>query len=96
MNLNNPPNAIQGAKLKGMGLVAGVADMTYLMPNAALVFIEFKTEEKTSKQSKAQIEWANLVRSLGFRYEIVRTFNDFQILITSCNTTTIAPFAPNL
>jgi hypothetical protein len=38
MNYNNPKNAIHGAILKGLGLVAGVADMTYLSP-AGVVLI---------------------------------------------------------
>ena len=50
MNHNNPRNAINGSLLKTMGMVAGVADMTYLHPDG-VKFIEFKVDG--GKQSEA-------------------------------------------
>ena len=51
-NFNNPRNAIQGAKLKTMGLVSGVADLT-LLHKSKTYFFELKTT--TGRQSKSQI-----------------------------------------
>ena len=51
LNLNNPRSRSNGFFLKGIGLTAGVADMTYLSPKGA-VFLEFKTPK--GKQSLSQ------------------------------------------
>jgi len=80
---NNPPNAIQGAMLKSMGLTKGVADLVYLLPFGKVLFIEMKTE--TGTQSKEQIAWQVLVESLGFEYVICRSFEQFKELINSKN-----------
>lgn len=78
MNYNNPKNAIHGAILKGLGLVAGVADMTYL-GNNGVVLIEMKYDK--GRQSTAQIEWQKTVESAGYRYEIIRSFEEFKELM---------------
>jgi hypothetical protein len=78
MNYNNPKNALHGAILKGLGLVAGVADMTYLSPRG-VVLIEMKWDN--GKQSPVQIEWQRKVQAAGYRYEVVRTFEEFKQLI---------------
>ena len=73
LNHNNAANAVQGAILKGMGMVAGVADMTYL--TNPVTFIEFKVGK--GRQSEAQKNWQQLVESRGYRYIIVRSHADF-------------------
>jgi len=78
MNYNNPKNAIHGAILKGLGLVAGVADMTYLSPSG-VVLIEMKYEK--GRQSPVQVEWQSKVEAAGYRYEIIRSFEEFKELI---------------
>lgn len=79
-NYNNPPNKIAGAMLKGQGLIAGVADLTYLSPKG-LIYIEMKNED--GKQSAAQKEFQQKVELLGYQYHIIRSFNEFQNLIKS-------------
>jgi len=79
MNYNNPPNKIQGAILKGMGLVAGVADMSLLVPDGKIAFIEFKTSE--GRQSPKQIEFQTVCDKLGTPYHIARSLQDFQNII---------------
>jgi len=74
MNHNNPRNAINGSLLKTMGLVAGVADMTYLHPDG-VKFIEFKVDG--GRQSEAQKNWQALVESKGYTYHIIRTTKEF-------------------
>lgn len=78
MNHNTPRNAIDGVKLKAMGLVAGVADMTFLYDSKAY-FIELKT--KTGKQSPKQIEWQKTVSMQRFSYTVVRSLDEFKDLI---------------
>lgn len=79
MNHNTPRNAIDGVKLKAMGLVAGVADMTFLHNNKAY-FIELKT--KTGKQSPNQIDWQKTISNEGFQYHIIRSLDEFKDLIS--------------
>ena len=74
---NTPRNAIDGARLKGMGMVAGVADMCYL--GSVPVFIEFKLPD--GKQSDKQCWWQGVIQQAGYRYEIIRNFNQFKTLI---------------
>lgn len=74
MNHNNPRDAKHGAQLKVMGMVKGVADMTYLSKGGP-VFLEFKTEK--GKQSPAQKDWQALVENAGYRYCVVRSFEEF-------------------
>ena len=80
MNYNNPKNALHGAILKGIGLVAGVADMTYLSPRG-VIFLELKFGD--GKQSAAQIEWQRKVEASGYRYEVVRDFEEFKKIISN-------------
>jgi hypothetical protein len=60
--------------LRSIGLVAGVADMTYLHPGG-VVFLEFKALK--GRQSVLQIEWQARVLSVGCKYAIIKTIEDF-------------------
>lgn len=80
MNHNTPKNAIDGARLKAMGMVSGVADMTLLYKGRAY-FLEFKIP--IGKQSDKQKEWEQLIISQGFRYVIIRSIDDFLGFINS-------------
>jgi len=74
MNFNNPQNARHGMHLRSIGLVAGVADMTYLHPDG-VVFLEFKALK--GRQSVLQIEWQARVMSVGCKYEIIKSIEEF-------------------
>ena len=77
-NLNNSKNKIDGARNKAKGLIAGRSDMVlYYQSNA--IMIEFKTSD--GSQSAGQKEWASLVTSQGFQYHIIRSLDEFQMLI---------------
>lgn len=81
--------------LKAEGLTAGVADTFLAVPSGRWhgLFIEFKKEvleldDKSGKlhkrktyQEPAQKTWQKLVEAQGFRYEIVRNFEEFNKLI---------------
>jgi hypothetical protein len=65
-------------KLKSTGVVAGVSDLIVLLPNRCL-FIEVKTE--IGRQSDKQKEFEQIVKNLGFDYQLVRSLDDFLTFI---------------
>jgi hypothetical protein len=58
-----------------MGVVAGVADMMYLS-DTGLIAIEFKTI--TGRQSDVQKRWQETIEAAGYRYYIIRSFEQFK------------------
>ena len=72
---NNSGGKFEGAIMKAMGVVARVADMMYLS-DAGLIALEFKTP--TGRQSPAQKEWQAVIEAAGYRYVIIRTFEEFK------------------
>lgn len=76
---NTPRNKIDGARLKAMGMVAGVSDMIYLRVNLSPLCLEFKTD--TGRQSPDQVRWQSVAESLGCEYRIIRTFDEFKSAI---------------
>jgi len=74
MNHNNPRDARQGAQLKVMGMISGVADMTYLS-KSGVIFLEFKATKGV--QSAKQKWWQSQVKAAGYRYYIIKSFEDF-------------------
>jgi len=80
---NNSQNAIKGALNKSMGVLPGVADMAFIRPNGAILWIEWKTP--TGSQSKQQIEWQQTVTQLGHEYVVVRSEQEFLSVIEKYN-----------
>jgi hypothetical protein len=78
LNLNNPRSASNGFFLKSIGLTAGVADMT-LLSNKGVIFLEFKTQ--IGKQSLSQKWWQSVVEEAGYRYEIIRSVEQFKAIV---------------
>lgn len=78
-NNNNSQNAVKGSFNKATGVVSGVSDMEYCK-GGRMLFIEMKTE--TGTQSLKQRDFQAQVEAEGFRYEIVRSFEQFKQLIT--------------
>lgn len=74
-------NAITGAIRRSMGVYHGVSDTLMLIPRGAYhgLCIEYKDEK--GRQSEHQKKWQKLVESQGFRYEICRSLEQFQIII---------------
>jgi hypothetical protein len=58
-------------RFKKMGVLAGVADWTFLLPGARTAFLELK--DGNGRQSEAQVEFQRNVEALGFIYEMART-----------------------
>jgi hypothetical protein len=82
LNLNNPRSRSNGYFLKGIGLTAGVADMTYLSPKGA-VFLEFKAPK--GKQSLSQKWWQGVVEAVGYKYVVISSVEQFQKLLDECS-----------
>ena len=77
---------VQARILKAEGMTAGVADMLLLHPSAdgrwAALAIEFKTAK--GKQSPLQKAWQTELEKPGcYRYEVVRSFEQFRDLINN-------------
>ena len=70
-------NAATGRILKLEGVVAGVADLILPVPNKHYhsLCVEMKTEE--GKQSPSQREWQEKVESVGNKYVICRSLEQF-------------------
>lgn len=70
----------EAVTLKKEGVVAGVSDLILLFPSSGYhgLCIEMKTDDKSSRQSKSQKEWQQLVESAGYKYIICRNFDDFE------------------
>ena len=73
---NNPRNAIDGNRLKAMGMVAGVSDMMLLRQDKPPLCIEIKTEKGT--QQRNQKEWQQVAESTGAKYVVVRNLEEFK------------------
>ena len=74
-------NSILGAIRRSEGIVRGVSDFILLIPRGRYhgLMIEMKTE--TGHQSPYQREWQILVESQGYRYEVIRSEEDFRKLL---------------
>lgn len=70
-------NAIEGNRMKAMGVVPGVSDLIFLRASGPM-FIEMKIED--GKQSPEQVKFQRIVESLGFQYIICRSFSQFKQL----------------
>jgi len=70
----------EGWKFNQIGLVSGVADLI-LIHDAKVYCIELKNAK--GNQKPEQKAWQNKVESQGVDYYIIRTLEDFKILIKS-------------
>ena len=84
--VNNNPSTLlsgkmqqrEGAKQRGLGIVAGVSDLVFI-GDGFVYFIELKLP--TGTQQDNQKEFEQVVRSLCHRYIIIRTISEFKELI---------------
>ena len=79
---NERNNAAEVIRMKGTGLMKGVADLVVVMPNLVM-FVECKAE--SGVQSEAQKEFEEVVCALGFEYHLVRSLDEFKILFFTLN-----------
>jgi hypothetical protein len=71
---NKARNAIEGNRMKAMGVIAGVSDFIYLRPFGKPLFMELKTE--TGVQSPEQKKWQLRIEAAGYEYCIVKSLED--------------------
>jgi hypothetical protein len=76
---NEGHNRITGALNKATGIIPGVSDSVFLVPNSKPIFIEFKID--TGEQSQSQKYWQQLIEQFGYDYFIIKTENEFKELI---------------
>ena len=72
-------NALTTMLSKATGLLSGVSDTVIILPTKDLIFVEFKTD--IGKQSPAQKDFEKRVTNLGYKYFIIRTFDEFKKII---------------
>lgn len=68
---------VTGAKMKAEGVLAGVADLILLKPNAkhGALLIEMKT--RIGRQADTQRKWQSLIEKDGYKYVVCRSLDDF-------------------
>jgi hypothetical protein len=72
---------VEAAIMKGEGVVAGVADLFLMLPNAAHsgLFVEVKTPK--GRQSDSQKEFERKAQERGYRYAVCRTLDEFRQVV---------------
>lgn len=61
---------VEAARMKGMGVVAGVADLCVMVSHGRVVWLEIKTEK--GRQTLEQQQFEALCKERGHVYKIVR------------------------
>lgn len=75
-------NPILGAIRKAQGIVSGVSDLILLIPRGQYHGLMIEMKRPDGSQSPNQREWEQLVKAQGYRYEVIRTEEDFRALLT--------------
>ena len=66
------------------GLVTGFPDVTVILPNSKILFVEFKAPKPhTARLSLEQRQIGEKLNKLGFNYYVIRDLGDFKKLIQS-------------
>ena len=78
-------NAVTGATLKKTGTLAGVADLFLMSPDPDNVYHGLFIEMKSGKnnQTTSQIIFQAQAEDAGYRYEVCRSFDEFQTVINN-------------
>lgn len=72
---------IEGARLKAMGVVPGVADIVIVTKGGKCYFIEVKTKSKTSRLSDSQVTFSNTCYDLNVPYGVARDIDEAKHLL---------------
>lgn len=70
----------EAARFKKMGVLAGVPDLTFVLPNGQVAFIELKTA--TGELSDEQIELRGRLTANRCGYEVARSVQDVERILT--------------
>lgn len=79
-------NPIEAKRLKAEGVLAGVADLTILLPQGKSIYIEMKV--KGNRQTDNQKEFQQKAEALGYKYYVCYSFDEFKAIIEKELTTT--------
>lgn len=75
-------NAIEAAKFKQMGVRAGFPDLILLVPNKLYPFLGIELKTKSGRQTENQKAYQREFESIGAKYVIVRSLDDFIKIVT--------------
>ena len=84
--LHHSPNggrrdAREAARFKAMGVRPGFPDLILLFPSKGYHFLCIELKTKTGKQSEYQKDYQRMVESIGGKYVICRTLEEFMAVI---------------
>ena len=72
-------NVREAQRLKSEGVLAGVADLTILLPQGKSLYIEMKV--KGNRQTSNQKEFQQKAESLGHKYYVCYSFEEFEKVV---------------
>ena len=74
-------NKLEAVNLKKQGVRAGVSDLVLLYQNNKYPFLCLEFKAKKGVQSTEQKEFQKSVESIGGLYVLIRSFDEFKIII---------------
>lgn len=74
---NNPRSAIDGARLKQMGLMKGAPDLLVVLPHGKGCFIEVKSEKGAVKPEQHSFSFS--CQALGWPWFVARSVDDVRL-----------------
>lgn len=77
-----------GAKLNGLGVLPGVADLAFVLPGGRAAFIELKAQR--GRMSPAQREFGERVIAAGGDYAVCRSLEDVRAALSEWSIKTKA------
>lgn len=85
---NGKEISLQAIRDKSMGLLSGVADCYLSIPNRYFhgMYIEFKTP--AGKQSENQIKFQGMCQVLNYKYVLIRSVTEFDVVVNDYMSTT--------
>ena len=75
-------NAIEAAKFKQMGVRSGFPDLILLIPNKFYPFMGIELKTDKGRQSEQQKEYQREFESIGAKYVICRSLDEFMKVVT--------------
>jgi len=71
-------NHITGAILKAEGVMAGAPDLFLFYPSGGYSGLAIEMKTPKGKQTASQKEWQRLSEEFGYKYIVVRSFDQFR------------------
>lgn len=71
-------NIIQGAIRKSLGVVAGVADLLFLVARGDYHGLCIEMKDEKGRQKPSQKEWQEKVEQQGYKYVVCRSLESFK------------------